>query len=113
MWGWRGICTEGEIASSAGTANVKAVERDLGAICHDDLLPLMRSRDSNQVFHLPKSSVLSPLLVFILLRCEQPEKMWRKCQESQVIAAGFIVKWEFLVLGSCSDSVFILMIRSR
>lgn len=35
------------------TANVKAVERDLGAICHDDPLPLMRSRDSNQVFHLP------------------------------------------------------------
>lgn len=72
-----------------------------------------RFKSSVSSARVEKSSVLSPLLVFILLRCEQPEKMWRKCQESQVIAAGFIVKWEFLVLGSCSDSVFILMIRSR
>lgn len=35
--------------------------------------------------------------------------MWTKCQESQIIPAGFIIKWEYLFLGSCLDFVFILM----
>lgn len=44
---------------------------------------------------MEKSSVPSPLFLFILPRREQPE---RKCQESQIIAAGFIAKFWVPVL---------------